>query len=56
MNRQSKPGGEQPHESRCADLAGMLDDLVDWAMQLPLDWFHELAHDALDDCSTRAES
>jgi hypothetical protein len=65
MSEQAQPnrGGDQPHESLCADLAGTLDDLVDWAMELPLDWFHERLHravvqlalDALDDCHTRAE-
>jgi hypothetical protein len=65
MSEQGQPnqGGEPPPEPRCADLAGTLDDLTEWAMQLPLDWFHERLHravvqlalDALDDCRTRAE-
>jgi hypothetical protein len=60
---QGRRGGSHPPESPCADLAGTLDDLVSWAMALPLDPFHEhlhravvqLALDALDDCHTRAE-
>jgi hypothetical protein len=58
---QHNAAADEPPEPRCADLEGTLDDLVSWAMALPLDPFHEhlhravvqLALDALDDCHTR---
>jgi hypothetical protein len=59
----STDGAQPPPEPPCADLAGTLDDLAAWAMQLPLDEFNErlcravvtLVEGALADCA-RAES